>query len=112
MNGATTSKNFSLYPLFWLAVCFALGILAGKYSEIGWQRALSASLLCAGLTAIFSKRKFAVAFVALAFVAAGAFCLQVKNQTMPANRIKKIYDENRVRSGEPVEIEGVQRGKF
>lgn len=112
MNGANSSKNFSLYPLFWLAVCFSIGILAGKFFEISWKAALIASLSGGILTAVSINRKFAVTFVSIAFIAAGAFCLQVKDQTIPANRLKKIYDENRVRSGEPVEIEGVIGGKF
>ncbi len=112
MNGANSSKNFSFYPLFRLAACFAFGILAGKHFAISWKFALFSSLLCGVLTAIFIKQKFAVAFVSLAFIAAGAFCFQIKNQTIPANRIKKIYDENRIQSGEPVEIEGVMRGKL
>jgi hypothetical protein len=48
MNGANSSKNCSLYPLFWLAVCFSLGICAGKYFDLNWKAALAASLLCAG----------------------------------------------------------------
>ena len=106
------SRNFSLYPLFWLAVCFAFGILAGKYFEIGWKPPLIFCLLSGILTAVFIKQKPAVVFISLAFAAAGAFCFQVKNQTIPTDRIKRIYDENRVKSGEPVEIEGVLRGKF
>lgn len=112
MNGANSSKNFSLYPLFRLAVCFALGILTGNYSEISWKAALLASLLGGILTAIFFKKKFAVVFISAAFIAAGAFCLQIKVQTIPAHRIKKIYDESRIKSGEPVEIEGEVKGKF
>jgi competence protein ComEC len=105
-------KNFSLYPLFLLAICFAFGILDGKYLETDWKILLAFCLICGILTAIFIKQKFAVVLVALAFFFAGAFCFQIKNQTVPADRIKKIYDENRIKSGEPVEIEGVLRGKI
>lgn len=106
------SKDFSLYPLFWLAGCFAFGILTGKYSEISWKIALVFSVICGILTAVFIKQKFAVIFISIAFVCAGIFCFQSENQTIAANRVKKIYDESRVKSGEPVEIEGVLRGKF
>src|SRR5215213_2702669 len=112
MDGANSSKNFSLYPLFWLAVCFALGILIGKYFETVWKIPLIFCLIGGALAAIFIKQKFAFIFIALAFFAAGAFCWQIKKQTIPANRIKKIYDENRLKSGEPVELEGVVGGKF
>jgi competence protein ComEC len=105
------SRNFSLHPLFWLAVCLALGILTGKYLETDWKAALGTSLFFGILTAVFFKQKFAVFFAALAFIAAGAFCFQIKNQTISADRIKKIYDEKRLESGEPVEVEGVLRGR-
>ncbi len=106
------SGDFSLYPLFWLAVCFGLGILAGKYFEIGWKTALFFSFIGGISAALFIRQKFAVLFISIAFIAAGAFCFQVENQSISANRVKKIYDENRIESGEPVEIEGAVRGKF
>ena len=112
MNGEKSSKNFSLYPLFWLAVCFAAGVAAGKYLAADWKFSLAACLLAALPAMIFVKRRLGVAFVLLAFTAAGAFCFQVKNQTIPAGRIKRIYDESRIKSGEPVEIEGALRGRF
>ena len=110
MNGEKSSKNFSLYPLFWLALCFAAGILAGKYLETNWKVSLAFSLLFAGLATVFTRRKISVIFIFPAFIAAGAFCFQIKNQTIPANRIKRIYDESRIKSGEPVVLEGSMRG--
>lgn len=107
-----STADFSLYPLFWLAVCFAFGILAGKYFETNWKIPLVFCLICGIFTRSFSKQKFAVIFIALSFLAAGAFCFGLKNQTISANRLKKIYDEKRINSGEIVEIEGVLRGKF
>jgi competence protein ComEC len=106
------SPNLSRYPLLLLALCFAFGVLTGKYVETGWKSALFFCLIFGILTAVFLKKKFAVIFISLAFINAGAFCFQIKNQTISASRIKKIYDENRIKSGEPVEIEGVLRGKF
>jgi competence protein ComEC len=88
------------------------GILAGKYFETDWKIALFPGLICGVLTRIFIKRKFAVIFISLSFLAAGAFCLQLKNQTISASRLKKIYDEKRIDSGEFVELEGVLNGKF
>ena len=107
----SSSAKFSLYPLFWLAVCFALGILAGKYFQTNWKTSLVFSVIGAGFAAICIKKKLAVVFLSLAFITAGAFCLQIKDQTISANRIKKIYDEGRLKSGEPVEVEGIIRGK-
>lgn len=103
--------NFSFYPLLWLAVCFVLGILAGKFIEIRWQIAFVICLISAIFTIIFIKQKIALILLSLAFVASGIFCFQVENQFIASNRVKKIYDENLIKSGEPVEIEGVLHGK-
>ena len=90
MSSAKTPKNFSLYPLFRLAVCFASGIAVGRYSETNWKIALCLTLGAALLTAIFIKRKSAAVFIGLAFFAAGAFCFQMGNESLPAHRIKNI----------------------
>jgi len=107
-----STADFSLYPLFWLTVCFAFGILAGKYFETNWKIPFVLCLICGILTGISIKQKFAVVFISLSFLAAGAFCFQLKNQTTSADRLKKIYDEKHINSGEFVEIEGSLRGKF
>lgn len=101
------SPNFSLYPLLWSAVCFSLGISAGKTFALDWKISLAAAVFFALLTALFYKTKYSNAFLALAFFLCGAFCFQIKAQTIPENRLKRIYDENKISSGDPVEIEGV-----
>src|SRR6185369_10803171 len=105
------SASLSLHPLFWLAVCFAIGILAGKYFETDWKITLALCLIFGILSLRFITRKLAVLFIGLAFMTAGVFSFQVKNQTVFSQRIKRIYDENRIKSGEPVEVEGVLQGK-
>ena len=101
------SPDLSLYPLLLLAVCFSFGILTANFFPFDWKIFFIACLFFAVFTIVFSKRKFSAVFLALAFFAAGAFCFQSKNQTIPANRLKKLYDENKIVSGDPVEIEGV-----
>lgn len=101
------SPDFSLYPLLWLAACFSLGILAAKFFAFDWKTSLAASFIFALFTAAFYKTKFSTVFLALAFFLCGAFCFQLKTQTSPENRLKRIYDENKISSGDPVEIEGV-----
>ncbi len=102
-----TSSKFSLYPLFWLAFCFTLGILIGKFLPFGWQNYLVLCLIFATLSAFFIKQKFNVIFLAAAFVAVGAMYFQIENQTISSSRIKQIYDENQITSGDPIEIEGI-----
>lgn len=106
-----SSANFTLYPLLRLAACFAFGILAAKFLTIGWQFSLIICLLSALLAAILIKRKIAPVFLSAAFVACGALFFQIENQLVPAHRLKRLLDENRIKSGDPVEIEGVLQAK-
>ena len=105
------AADFSLYPLFWLSVCFAFGILTAKYFAFGWQISLVICLILAILSTFFIKQKIALIFLSLAFVAVGALAFQIENQTASPNRLKRLLDENKINSGDPIEIEGVLRGK-
>ena len=101
----------SLYPLMWLAVCLAAGIVAARIGNFGWQLSLAAALISAVLTVIYISRKFAVRLLAFTFLALGALSYQVEHQQLPENRLKKIYDDGRIESNAPVKIEGVLRGQ-
>ncbi len=102
-----TPANFSLYPLFWLALYFTLGILIGKVLPFGWQSYLILCLSFAALSIVFIKRKITLFFLAASFVTVGAMYFQIENQSISPNRVRQIYDANQIKSGDPVEIEGV-----
>jgi competence protein ComEC len=104
-------KNFTFYPLFWLAGCFASGILPANFIGGIWQIYFIVCAVSALFAAAFIKRKFALIFLYVAFAAAGGLHFQIKNQIVSPNRIKRIYDENRIKSGDPIEIEGVLQTK-
>jgi len=110
-NSKNSSSNFTLYPLLWLAVCFALGILATHFFVVNWKILLAVCLVFATLSAIFQTRKFALIFLSVAFVAVGGLCLSVENNSVAPNRVKRLYDANQIKSGDPIEIEGVLQGK-
>ena len=104
---SVSPKNFTLYPLFQLAVCFAAGILTAKVLPFGWQ-IYAAGCVCAAIfSVIYIKRNFAPILLFIAFAALGALYFQTENQAVSPNRVKTIYDENRVNSGDPIEIEGI-----
>ncbi|MEO6589605.1 MAG: DUF4131 domain-containing protein, partial [Pyrinomonadaceae bacterium] len=105
------SPDFSLYPLLWLAISFSLGVLTANLFAVDWKIYLAACLLSAVFAIIFLKQKFAVIFLAFAFFALGAFCLQSKTQNVAENRLKNLYEKNIIASGDPVEIEGVLQTK-
>ncbi len=106
-----SSANFTLYPLLWLAVCFTLGVFSANFLFLEWRTYLFVSLIFATLTAFFLKQNFALIFLSLAFVAAGGLYFQIENQAIPSNRFKKLYDEQQIKSGDAIEIEGVLQSK-
>jgi competence protein ComEC len=104
-------KNFTFYPFLWLAGCFAFGILSANFFKIGWQIYFVVSIISALLAAAFIRKKFALIFLFVAFAAVGGLYFQIENQIVSPNRIKGIYDESRIKSGDPIEIEGVLQTK-
>jgi competence protein ComEC len=105
----TSAANFSLYPLAWLSVCFALGILLENL--LSWQIYLAVCTASAISVLIFIKQKSGVIFLMLSFIAAGALCFQAEKYSVAPNRLKNLYDRQIFVSGEPVEINGILQGK-
>ncbi len=106
-----SSANFTLYPLLWLAVCFTLGIFLANLSPFDWRIYLLASLISATFTSFFLKQKFALIFLSLAFVATGGLYFQIENQAILSSRLKKLYDEQQIKSGDAIDVEGVLQSK-
>ncbi len=102
------SQNFSQYPLLWLSVFFAFGIfIAGNYS-IQLSVCLTISLISVVLCIVFLKtRQIAVIILFVSFTAIGGLFFQIEKETIPANRLKNLYDNAQINSGDPIEIEGV-----
>jgi competence protein ComEC len=104
------TADFAPYPMLWLACCFAFGILAAKLLDFGWQISLLFCLIFASLTVVFIRRKIAVILLSVGFLLIGALFFQIENQTVSPNRLKRLYDENQIKSGDPIEIEGTLTG--
>lgn len=109
-NNAFSAK-FSQLPLLWLAFSFAGGILAAKNISINWQIWLALALIGAAFSLVNFRLTAENRLILLAFFALGGFYFQTVEGSVAPNRIKRIYDEKRIASGDPVEIEGVLRGK-
>ncbi|HLM02793.1 MAG TPA: ComEC/Rec2 family competence protein, partial [Pyrinomonadaceae bacterium] len=107
----TSAANFTLYPLAWLSLCFACGILLENLWQGTWRIYLFICLVSAILTLIFIRQKFGVLFLMLSFIAAGAFCFQTEKSSLAPNRLKNLYDNQIFISGDPVEIDGILQGK-
>ena len=110
-SSSSASANFTLYPLTWLAVCFASGILSANFTRFDWEIYFAACLIFAALAAIFRKHKSVLIFISIAFVTAGGLHFQIENQPLAETRIKKNYDEQRIKSGDPIQIQGVLRAE-
>ncbi|HEX9959427.1 MAG TPA: ComEC/Rec2 family competence protein, partial [Pyrinomonadaceae bacterium] len=107
----TSAANFTHYPLAWLSVCFALGILLENLLNGSWQIYLAVCLISAVLVLIFNKQKSGIVFLLLSFIAAGALCFQTEKHCVAPNRLKNLYDRQIFVSGEPIEINGILQGK-
>ncbi len=103
----TSTTNFTLYPLAWIASFFAIGILAENYFNFSWQIYLSIAIISAISSTLFRKS----IFILIAFFALGGFCLQTEKLSVSPNRVKILYDSGIFTSGEPIEIEGILQGK-
>jgi hypothetical protein len=110
MNRQSAPPNFTLYPLLWLSVCFAAGIAAAGYSDLDWRLFLAGSLLFGCLTALFLNRR-SVILLALAFAFLGGLCFQSQEQNADPYSLKGLYETGHIKTGDPVEIEGVLTGK-
>ena len=98
--------RFSIYPLLWAAISFASGIVVAEVSAVRWFVWLGAGFVI-GVAAFILRRGSKARYTALICVLfAGAFIHQFQISNVAEDRIKRIYDEGRVESGSPVEIEG------
>ncbi|HKP70717.1 MAG TPA: ComEC/Rec2 family competence protein [Pyrinomonadaceae bacterium] len=103
MPNSPTASNFNRHPLLTLGVYFACGILFGGY--VGKPIAIATVvILCLGSFAI---RSIAHAILPLCFIPLGILCCQFELNSISTDRIRRIYSEGRIQSGEPVEIGGV-----
>ncbi|CAN5346792.1 hypothetical protein BH20ACI1_BH20ACI1_01350 [soil metagenome] len=110
-NPQKSVSNFTIYPLLWLAVCFAVGVLTAHFLAPNLKFSLVICLIFAVLTLVFLKQKFALIFLSIAFAAVGCLILNIENNAIAPNRLKKLYDENQIYSGDPIEIQGVLQSK-
>jgi competence protein ComEC len=98
--------HFSLNPLLWLAAVFAFGITAGHFFDVPLLIAPIAVLGFAAAAVAFSKKSIAAYFVAGSFAFAGAFASQLETGSVGPDRVKRMFDDGRIVSGEQIDLEG------
>src|SRR5687767_5214171 len=107
MSEYNLSPSFSRTPMLWLAGAFAAGILAASTGAYGVV-ALSLLASTAALAAFVLRNNSAGTYLVLAaFAAAGALSAGIEKHFVSSDRIRVLYDTGVLRSGDPVEIEGI-----
>jgi len=103
--------NFNRQPMLWLAASFAAGILAASIANIDLRALLASCAFLAVAAIIFRKQYFASYLIIIAFAAAGAASTQIEKLSIAPDRIRVLYDNGTIRSGDPVEVEGILLGR-
>lgn len=111
MPEASTRPNFNRYPMLWLAAAFAAGILAANFINIDLRVSLAACAVFAILAVIFRNQRFAAILILAAFAAAGVASASVEKLSILPDRLRVLYDNGTIRSGDPFEVEGVLMGR-
>ncbi len=102
--------SFNPHPLALVAASFAAGILCARLvSPSLFISVLSGSMATLLALAAFKQRRDALAtvFILLVFACAGAAFAGVEGRGVGGERVRRLYEEGRVASGDPVEITGV-----
>jgi competence protein ComEC len=102
--------RFTLDPLLWLAISFAIGIVTAYLWELplGFLIGVAMGFAVAGVL----RREYPAASFLMfaAFIAIGAGCYIVELSSVSADRVSRMYDDGRLTSGDPLEIEGTVVG--
>lgn len=98
--------NFTLNPLLWLAASFAFGIAAAALFIVDNIFLLAAIFIGVVIALVFSEKTWSAFVVLFSFFFLGAFCYQVEVSKIASGGLKAMYDDGRLTSGDPVEIEG------
>lgn len=107
----TERIRYSRHPLLWLAAAFAAGITAAVFTNVDFVAAAGAAFASASAAYVLKEHPSAPYLLIIAFLSLGAFCHQFEIAATSDHRIKRLYDERRIPSGTPVEIEGTLAGR-
>jgi competence protein ComEC len=108
MSDTISPRNFSRYPLLWLSACLVGGIIIGYFFEARAGALLIPIALLAAACLVWESA--AGHMMPVIFIFVGVICYETSVERVAADRLKRLYDQERIQSGEPVEIEGVLRG--
>ena len=102
--------SFVPHPLAFLSVSFALGVFAGHLLPLPLKLSLACcALISAAVSFCFVKYLEGAAslLLMLAFLSVGATLAAADKDNIAANRVQRLYTDEVIRSGSPVEVTGV-----
>ena len=105
----TSTPTFLPHPLAVLAVSFALGVLAARFTSLPLKLALACSAACSLAAAYIFVRKPALSaslLLTVAFFCAGATLMVLEKSSVTQERVERLYDDGLIGSGDPVEVIG------
>lgn len=106
--------KFNRNPMLWLGMAFAVGILFASVvtSVTAVTVILAVTATVTAVTAfVFRSKAVSTGLILIAFCFAGISAAIAEKQSVSPDRLKNLYDNGTLTSGEPVEIEGVLTGR-
>src|SRR5688572_29979920 len=100
MDDKKLPRLFSHYPMLLVASYFAFGVFLARFLADVFVTAAALGILTLLLIAVFRRQASAV-IVPLLFIPLGYFCHEIELASIADHRLKRIYDEARIASGEP-----------
>ena len=110
MSVRPPSQTFSFNPLLWLAASFALGIVLGSVINTSFFAVATAAFSASVFSILLRKFRLATALVLISFFTAGCSFFALEQASVSDDRIRRLFETERLISGEPVEIEGELSG--
>jgi len=111
MPALPTSPDFNRSPILWLSVSFACGILFASLINIDLRLTILNCAIFAISAIVLRRQNLATFLILIAFASAGAVSFEVEKLSISPDRIRVLYDNETVRSGDSVEVEGVLLGR-
>ncbi|MFT3745928.1 MAG: ComEC/Rec2 family competence protein [Pyrinomonadaceae bacterium] len=103
--------KFNRDPMLWLAMAFALGVLAAAVMNADLRIFEALAVLFAVAAFLLRSSSASTYLILIAFTLAGVSAAIVEKQSVSPDRLKILYDNGTLISGDPIEIEGVLLGR-
>lgn len=104
--------KFNRNPMLWLGLVFALGILvASVVTALTVETVTLAVISVAATACVFRSKAVSTWLILIAFCFTGMLAAIAEKQSVSPDRLKILYDDGTLISGEPVEVEGVLLGQ-